>query len=488
MLVGGAGDDRLVGGTTNDIIIGGRGKDTLRGNGGADLFIIPGTDAGSQTIEDFTVSAGDALDISRLLQGASTQLTNYVKLTTVGTNSVMGVNFAGAGTNYTNTTITLLGVQLTSANLRSLVDNGNLLIGSKVVAPAITIVASLPAASQNGPVAGQFTLTRSGLTAAALTVNLTISGSAANGSSYELIPSPVTFLAGQRTLTLPVNPYPSAVTVTQIVQVAVASGTTYELGAPASAQVTIEPLAPQVMIEAIEPLASKTDLTPGYFLVTRSGIMDRSVLVRLTISGTASSSTDYSALTTFINLLPNQTTALIAVAPKTTANISGNPRYVQVALKADSTYKIMNPASARVFIVDQVFTGDSWQARYFPGATEGWTSFANRDTGNTGIKNLVRYAYGLNPSNPAPTNGLPAYQIVNGHLSVSFRRPLAVTDMDYIVQVSDDLMTWSSLSNDVEPFTPTNANTNDAETVSYRGKAPVAGTPKQFMRVLLQPH
>src|SRR6185436_9383181 len=89
VLVGGVGDDRLVGGTTNDILIGGRGKDSLRGNGGADLFIIPGKDAGNQTIEDFKVAEGDALDISRVLTGVSPQLTNYVQLLTVGTNSTL---------------------------------------------------------------------------------------------------------------------------------------------------------------------------------------------------------------------------------------------------------------------------------------------------------------------------------------------------------------------------------------------------------------
>ena len=119
-----------------------------------------------------------------------------------------------------------------------------------------------------------------------------------------------------------------------------------------------------------------------------------------------------------------------------------------------------------MFIVDQLYTHDSWQARYFPGSGESWASFANGDSGNTGIKNIYRYAYGLNPVSPASTNGIPFYRILNGHLSVTFRRPLAVTDFDYIVQVSDDLIHWSSLPNDVEAFTPADANTNDVESVS----------------------
>jgi hypothetical protein len=487
VLIGGAGDDRLVGGTANDILIGNRGNDTLRGNGGADLFLIAAGDSGTETIEDFNVAAGDVLDLARVLQGASTQLTNFVQLTTVGTNSVCAVNFAGAGSGYTNLTVTLRGVQLGAANLRALMDGGSLLVGNKGLTPVISIVASVATASQNGPVPGQFTLTRSGSVAGALTVNLTISGSAVNGSSYELISSTVTFAAGARTVNLPVTPYQTPAVLSVVAQVSVAAGSGYEVGTPATASVTIEPLAPQLTIEAIEPYAIKSDLTPGTFLVTRSGIVANSLLVRLTIGGTASSSTDYNAISSFINLAPNQTAALITITPKATANVTGSPRFVQVTLKPDAAYKIATPSSDRVFIVDQLFTRPAWQARYFPGNNEDWSTFANRDPGNTGIKNLQRYAFGLNPTNPVVSTGLPLYQILNDRLCVTFRCPLTVTDFDYVVQVSDDMINWSSLAGDVEAFTPANANTNDVETVSFRSKAGVTGRPKQFMRVQLQP-
>jgi hypothetical protein len=149
----------------------------------------------------------------------------------------------------------------------------------------------------------------------------------------------------------------------------------------------------------------------------------------------------------------------------------------------------LNPSFARVFILNQLMDGLTWQQTYFPTATDDWTTFANRDTGNKGVRNLYRYAFGLNPTNPVVTNGLPFYQILNDHLTVTFKHPLSVTDYDYIPQVSDDLLNWSSLTNDVEPFTPSNANTNDVETVSYRSKSTVHGSKtKQFMRVTLQPH
>lgn len=487
VILGGAGADRLVGGTASDIIIGGRGNDSLRGNGGADLFVVGAADFGNETVEDFNTSEGDALDISRVLQGSSLQITNYVQINIAGSNSVLAINFTGIGNNYTNMNITLVGVQYTSANLRSLLDGGNLLTGNKSMSPIITIAASIPTASQNGPVAGKFTLTRSGAIGTALAVNLTVSGSAVNGSSYEQISTPVTFAVGQRTLDLPVNPYLTSATLPQVAQITVAAGEGYQPGSPSTAQVTIQPLLPQISIEAIEPTATRADLAPGAFLVTRAGSLANSVVVRLTIGGTASTSTDYSAISTLVNLAPNQTTALIFVNPKSTATVASGAKFVQASIKTDSAYKVVNPNTDRVYIVEQLYTRGDWQNQFFPGSTEDWSTFAAKDTGNTGIKNLHRYVFGLNPTTPSITNGLPMFRIINDHLCVTFRRPRSVTDFDYVTQVSDDFVNWTSLDSDIEMFTPPNLNTNDAETVSFRSKATVSGKPKQFMRVQLQP-
>jgi len=393
--------------------------------------------------------------------------------------------------------VTLLGTQFAQADLRALCDGGYLLTGYKALSPSVTIAATQPAASENGPVAGQFTLTRSGSASSALTVNISISGSAINGASYQAIANQVTFAAGQHTATVSVNPYQTADTLPLIVQISLQSGTGYDIGAASTAQVSIEPLAAQVSIQTVVPVAEKSSLTSGLISVTRGGIMSSAISVRFGLSGTAVSNTDYTITDDYghtisptfplLSFAANQTEAFIYITPKATANLSAGTKYVVVTLKTNSTYKVMSPGYDRVFIVDQLFTRDTWQSRYFAGSTESWATFANRDSGNTGIKNLYRYAFGLNPTNPSPTNGLPFYRVVNGHMAVTYRHPLGVTDMDYVVQVSDDLVNWSSLSNDLEAFTPPDVNTNDLETASFRGKAAVTSKPKQFMRVVLQP-
>ncbi len=496
-LIGGTGNDRLVGGAGNDILIGGRGNDSLRGNGGADLFIISGPNSGNDVIEDFSTNNADALDISRVLLGAAWQLTNYVQLTTDGTNSYLGINYLGNG-GFTNLTVSLLGVQYAQTNLRALCDGGFLLTGVKALSPSVTITATQPAASENGPTAGQFTVTRSGSLAAALPVNLTISGSAVNGTSYQLIANIVTIPAGQRTATIAINPYLTADTLPTIVQVVVIAGTGYDLGAASIAQVTIAPLTAQVSIQTVSAVAEKSTLTPAIFSVTRGGIMNSAISVRLGLSGTASSNLDYtlmddaghtiSAAFPLLSFAANQTEAFIYVTPKSTASLTNGAKSVVITLKTNSTYVVMSPSFDRVFLVNQLLTGATWQQQFFPAAGGSWSAFANSDNGNKGIKNLYRYAFGLNATNPVATNGLPYYRFLNGHLSVTFKHPLAVTDYNYVTQVSDDLVNWSSLPADVVSFTPTDVNTNDVESVSYRSTATVgSGKSKQFMRVVLVP-
>jgi len=492
VLAGGVGGDRLAGGMENDILIGGRGDDTLRGNGGSDLFLITGPNDGNDTIEDFNVGEGDSIDISRVLQGASFYVTNYVQVTNEGTNSYLNINFQGSGAGFTNMRIALLGTHFTQSDLQTLVDNGNVITGDKGFAPRVSILASSSSASQNGPTSGLFTLTRSGAIDSGLTVTLYVSGSARAGLDYDLttpqvtfVSGPnwqVTFLPGQRTAQVPVNPYGTIMGGAKVSQVNVSAGSGYEVGSPATASVSIEDLLPQITIEALGlPIAVRSDLTPAFFLITRGGIINQSVLVRLSIGGTATKSVDYDGVPAFINLNAGDTTALITVTPKSTAVLSNGIEDVQVSIQANVSYKALNPSAARIFIVDQMLSFSLWQQQNFPGSGQ------EDDPGNTGIPNLFRYAFGLDPQNPWSSSGIPAYSIQDGHLSVNFRHPMVVSDLDYIVEVSSDMLQWDSTAKAVEPFVPTPI-TNDPETVWYRCTDQVSATPKQFMRVRVVTH
>jgi hypothetical protein len=483
VLLGGLASDRLTGGMEGDVIVGGPGNDVLRGNGGPDLYLAIGRDDGNDIIEDFNASEDDRIDLSAALNGTSPWLTNYLQLVTSPSNSTLRVNCAGTGAPFTNVTLTLANVVLAQSNLVNLVESGHIITGDKSYTPRVSIAATVPLASENGPASGQFTLTRSGSARDPLTVNLQITGPAGNGTDYFYVSPLVTFLAGQRTVILEIIPYQDAVTeLNEVVDIVVLGGANYELGAASHAQVTIEDLKPLITIEALEPLALKSDLTPGYFLVTRESVLDRSVFVQLTVGGTAANGSDYQSIPAFVNLSPFQTTALIAVTPKSTAVISNGVEYVQLVIRTNSAYKVGIVSTARVMIVEQQLSFDAWQGRFFPGSSSDLTVFGNEDSGQKGVRNLHRYAFGLDPAAPQLSRGAPEFKIVNGRLTVAFRRPYSVSQVQYVVEVSDDLVTWHSGDQWWEQYAaPEHAN--EIETVCYRSRQAVSETPNLFMRV-----
>ena len=81
-------------------------------------------------------------------------------------------------------------------------------------------------ASENGPRAGEFRLTRSGPVASALTVNLQVTGSAANGVDYIFVSPQVNFLAGERAVSIQIAPYVDTLTeLSEVVDAVVLPGT-----------------------------------------------------------------------------------------------------------------------------------------------------------------------------------------------------------------------------------------------------------------------
>ena len=106
--------------------------------------------------------------------------------------------------------------------------------------PTLNVVASQPNASKAGPINGMFTVSRTGSSAAALTVPYTISGTAANGVDYIALPGSVTLGAGAASANIVVSPIPDTLvqpTLTVSLTLSAPAGTL--LGAPSSATVSI---------------------------------------------------------------------------------------------------------------------------------------------------------------------------------------------------------------------------------------------------------
>jgi hypothetical protein len=104
----------------------------------------------------------------------------------------------------------------------------------------VTISVSDPAASETGPHSGIFLVSRTGSTAAALAVTLSISGTATNGTDYPTLPATATIAAGSASATVTVTPIVNPVVhAAKTVIATVQTGTGYAVGSPSSATVTI---------------------------------------------------------------------------------------------------------------------------------------------------------------------------------------------------------------------------------------------------------
>lgn len=106
--------------------------------------------------------------------------------------------------------------------------------------PLVSVTAFDSTAAESPVDMGTFRFTRTGSTAASLTVTFTVTGTATNGTDYQSLPTSVTFAAGQSTADLFVVPFTDGVTEgTETVMVTVTDGASYDVGSPAAATINI---------------------------------------------------------------------------------------------------------------------------------------------------------------------------------------------------------------------------------------------------------
>lgn len=467
LLLAGRGNSiRVSGGQAADRLVIGEGRGVLVGGAGADRFVFSDLRTGRLTVEDFSVAQSDVLDFSALPSAVAGRfLHHYLRVTNVAGVHELRVDLDGDGVGFTNLAVSLPGLSATDADLYRLASSGNLDTGALALQPRVSIIASVPGASENGPTAGEFTLQREGSLAGDLTVSLAISGTAENGADYGLIASTIVIPAGQSQVTIPVLPYVDGVTeVNEIATVGITANAAYAIGSSSQASVTISDQMMVVKIEAVDTLAVKDSQIPATFLVSRRDVIDRDVLVRLQITGTAANGIDYNTISTSLLLPKGQSMALVTVTPKATAVLAGGMETVIITIRTDAAYLIESGLnSAQVSIIERQDTFQSWMAREFPGEGD----LDPSDAIGSSIPLIQRYAYGLDPDQPDPA-GLPKISaLADGTMVLSFRKPLGVEDIDYRVSAAGDLMNWGGSSIGVEPVASPAGNT-DPQRVFYR--------------------
>ncbi len=118
-----------------------------------------------------------------------------------------------------------------------------------------------------------------------------------------------------------------------------------------------------------------------------------------------------------------------------------------------------------------------------PASSRGWWSDGDRD----GIANLLEFAFGLDP-NRASRAGIPSLTAVPSTnslpvISLEYRRRTDASGLDYLIEGSDDLDTWSAMAPASESTLPT--EDPSVEKV-FSVMAPDPSKPAYFFRVRVE--
>ena len=196
------------------------------GTSAAQIVTLTNRTAGAVTLSSIVVSGDFANDA-----GAST--CNTTSSIPAGNSCTLSLSFAPTG----------LGARTGTLTVSSNAANGTLAIplAATAIGPTVVVAATDSTAGETAD-SGTFTLTRTGISTAALTVNYTLSGSATNGTDFQTLSGSVVIPAGS-------NPRSATVTITPIddsdyegdetVTLTIASNAAYVIGNAGAASVSI---------------------------------------------------------------------------------------------------------------------------------------------------------------------------------------------------------------------------------------------------------
>ncbi len=226
-------------------------------------------------------------------------------------------------------------------------------VAVSVVPPTVTVSATDASASEQGTDVGVFTFSRTGSTAAPLTVNYTAGGTATAGVDYAALSGAVTIPAGASSQTVIVTPADDAVVEgDETVTATLAGNVNYSVGSPSSATVTIHDDDTYVVtVSATDASASEPGTDTGTFTFSRTGGTLSALTVSYALSGTATNGTDYNALSGTVTIPAGSASQTVTVAPVDDTMPEGDETVV-LTLSSGAGYQAGSPSSATVTIHD----------------------------------------------------------------------------------------------------------------------------------------
>jgi hypothetical protein len=232
------------------------------------------------------------------------------------------------------------------------------------VLPSVTVAATVPSAPIGGSSTGVLTFSRTGGSAASLTINYALSGTAVKWMDYYRLPQgdmpvAVTIPPGAASTTLAITAKANTNGASPETAVfTLSADPSYTIGAANTAVITITaaaPALPSVTVAATVPSAPIGGSSTGVLTFSRTGSSAASLTVDYALSGTAVKWTDYYRLPqgdmpVEVTIPAGAGSTTLAITAKANTN-GANPETAVFTLSADPTYTIGSANTAILTIV-----------------------------------------------------------------------------------------------------------------------------------------
>lgn len=269
----------------------------------------------------------------------------------------------------------------------------------------VNLTATVGTANEQGPVNGVFTLSRVGDTSVPLTVNYTISGTAAGGSDYATLSGAVTFLAGVSSTNIAVAVVDdSEAELTETVIMTLSGSGSYGVGV-GSATISILDNEPTEVSVAL--VQTENRLLEGYseskvaLRLTRRGLIGPALTVNLGYTGGATAGSDFSGPTT-TNIAASTATATFTLKSVDDEAYEGT-EIVNVSVLTGSGYAVGATNTAVVTVVDDDYPAGAvlFADNFETDSSVNWT--VNSD--DFGFDSFAEFAYDYSLVNVPPVPG-----------------------------------------------------------------------------------
>ncbi len=223
--------------------------------------------------------------------------------------------------------------------------------------PAISVIATDANAAETvaGATANQgvYTLTRSVVTASPLTVNVSMSGAAINGTDYASIPTTVIFAANSSTAIVSLAPIDDTLLEQpESASLTIGAGAGYTIGTVASATATIADNDLGSIAIAKTTDGSETGPLASVFTLTRTGSSASALNVIYTLGGTAARGLDYTGTSPGTAAFAAGSATKTIILPTINDVLVDSNETIIATITAPTGYIISGPASATATIAD----------------------------------------------------------------------------------------------------------------------------------------